>query len=168
MRPLRRLRQNQLPLNLVITPGHPFSLNCVFYIDSITIGTTEGEALTSALKQQVEFYFSRQNLATDTYLLSQVIHYFVALSLIFAMYPCTLSYTLWQYLTEPAVRPMDSCILLARKECYLYDRLPPHHHKRDYHRGRLLRIMDFRSCHTICNKDKDQQRGSFVATNVET
>lgn len=32
----------------------------------------EGEALLTALKQQLEFYFSKQNLQQDAYLVSQV------------------------------------------------------------------------------------------------
>ena len=33
---------------------------------------TEGEALNEALKKQIEYYFSRQNLLTDRYLVSQM------------------------------------------------------------------------------------------------
>ena len=43
---------------------------CIFYINVGVVA--EGPALLAAVRKQVEFYFSRANLANDAYLVSQM------------------------------------------------------------------------------------------------
>lgn len=56
-------------------PSPRVSCLCFNFIITIFLylfGCTEGEQLEDAVTKQIEYYFSRQNLATDAYLVSQM------------------------------------------------------------------------------------------------
>ena len=48
------------------------AVNLCRFVGLAALVGAEGPALLEALKKQVEFYFSKENLANDTYLVSQM------------------------------------------------------------------------------------------------
>ena len=62
----------QSPFPSYSPPPSPKSMPCLFLMAVLYFDIAEGAELLAALQKQIEFYFSRENLNKDQYLVSQM------------------------------------------------------------------------------------------------